>query len=105
MAEEKKEQSLILIDDEYAISVDSIDYSLRKIRYNKRTGKRETTTIGYFSSVQKCLTSYVNEKTHDAVEQSRDISISEAMKLMGKVLDEAMELIKKSFPDYEVIKK
>lgn len=105
MTEKTNEQSLILIDDEYAISVDSIDYSLRKIRYNKKSGKRETTTIGYFSSVPKCLTSYLNEKTHDAVDQCHDISISEAMKLMGKALDEARELIEKSFPEYEVVKK
>ena len=105
MAEQNKEQSLILIDDEYAISVDGIDYSLRRIRYNQKTGKRRADVIGYFSSIQKCLTTYVNEKTHDAVDQCYDLSIKEALKLMQKSLDEAKELIKESFPEYEVVKK
>lgn len=104
MAEEKL-TPLIMIDDTYGISVDPIDYSLRKNIFSEKTGKTRQDTVGYYSSLESCLRAYVLEAAHDCLDSDKDMTLKEAAKLISSAMDKVFGIIKQAFPDYEVIKK
>ena len=104
-SKDDKEKALILIDENYAISVDGIDYSLRKIRYNKKSGKRETETVGYFSSVQKCLEHYAKEAIHDGLKSDADITLKEAINTIRDTWEGVEKIIHEVCPEYMVVEK
>lgn len=105
MAEERSTTPLIMIDDEYGISVDPIDYSLRKVIKSEKTGKTRQETCGYFSSLRNCLKAYVTEKAHDSLTSNKDMTLKEAVKRINDAMDKVYKVINAEFPDYEVIKK
>ena len=105
MAEERNTTPLIMIDDEYGISVDPIDYSLRRIIKSEKTGKIRQETGGYFSSLRSCLKAYATEKVHDCLISDTDMTLKEATKRITEAMDKVYEIINEAFPDYEVIKK
>ena len=96
---------LIMIDDEYGISVDPIDYSLRKVTVSEKTGKIRQETGGYFSSIQSCLNAYMLEKIHDCLKSDQDMTLKEATNTIAFTMGQVMAAISKAFPEYEVIKK
>lgn len=96
---------LIMIDDEYGISVDPIDYSLRKVVVSEKTGKIRQETLGYFSSIQSCLNAYMLEKVHDCLKSDQDMTLKEAANTIAFTLGQATAAISKAFPEYEVTKK
>ena len=103
MANNDNEKCLIIIDDNYGISVDGIDYSLRKITYNKKTGNRVASPVGYYSSIQKCLEAYLKESIHDGLESDKDLTIAEAVRIFEEKVDEFYNLIYDVFPEYTVV--
>ena len=104
MAEEKQ-TPLIMIDDEYGISVDPIDYSLRKVSVSEKTGKTRQDTCGYFSSIQGCLNDYMKQKIHDSLKSDGNMTLKEAENIIVFTLGQVTAAISKAFPEYEVTKK
>ena len=96
---------LIMIDAEYGISVDPIDYSLRKIIKSEKTGKTRQETKGYFGTIQRCLKEYVTDTMHCAVESEKSITLKEAVERIEAAVNRACKVIEEVFPDYEVTKK
>ena len=96
---------LIMIDDEYGISVDPIDYSLRKIIKSEKTGKIRQETGGYFSSIQGCLNEYMREKVHDCLKADENMTLKEAANTIAFTMGQVTAAISKAFPEYEVTKK
>lgn len=103
--EKENQNPLIMIDDEYGISVDPIDYSLRRIVYSEKSGKTRQETGGYFSSIQNCLNAYVKEKIHDCLESDKDMTLKEAANTIAFTMGQVTAAISKAFPEYEVTKK
>ena len=104
MAEEKQ-TPLIMIDDEYGISVDPIDYSLRKIVKSEKTGKIRQETVGYFSSIRNCLKAYMRETMHDCLKSSKDITLKEAINRIEDASAMVYGIINDAFPEFEVVEK
>ena len=104
MAEEKL-TPLIMIDDTYGISVDPIDYSLRKNVLSDKTGKIRQDTVGYYSSLESCLRAYALETMHDSLESDKNMTLKEATEIISSAMDKVFGTIKQAFPDYEVIRK
>lgn len=96
---------LIMIDDEYGISVDPIDYSLRKVTVSEKTGKTRQETKGYFGTIQRCLKEYIAETIHNSVESDKSIPLKEAVERIEAAINKACGIIEKAFPEYEVTRK
>lgn len=103
MAEEKL-TPLIMLDDTYGISVDSIDYSLRKNIKSDKTGKTRQDTVGYYSSITNCLRAYVMETAHDCLVSDKNMTLKEAADRISKEMSRVFSIIEQAFPEYEVIK-
>lgn len=103
MAEEKR-TPLIILDDTYGISVDSIDYSLRKNIKSDKTGKTRQDTVGYYSSLASCLKAYAVENVHDCLKSDKDMTLREAADRISKEMSRVFSIIEQAFPEYEVIK-
>ena len=102
---EEKQTPLIMIDDVYGISVDPIDYSLRKIIKSEKTGKIRQETGGYFSSIQGCLNEYMREKIHDCLKSDENMTLKEAAYTIAFTMGQVTAVINEAFPEYEVTKK
>lgn len=100
-----KEQSIIHLDDKYAISVDIMDYSLKKIYISEKTGKTAYKSIGYYGTINGCLKRYLEEVIHDSVETESSISFQDAYKNICLAIQEVKERIDLVFPEYEVTTK
>ena len=105
MAKLEKLPALIMIDDKYGISVDSIDYSLRKVSISAKTGKPRQDTISYHGSVQGCLKNYMNEIIHDSLESDKDITLREAIARIEAAMDKVYTIITGAFPEYDIVEK
>ena len=103
--EKESTTPLIMIDDEYGISVDPIDYSLRKVVVSEKTGKIRQETGGYFSSIQGCLNEYMREKIHDCLKSDENMTLKEAANIIAFTMGQVTATIRKAFPEYEVTKK
>lgn len=95
---------LIMLDDVYGISVDSIDYSLRKNIKSDKTGKTRQDTVGYYSSIASCLRAYVTETIHDSLESDKAMELKEAADRISKEMSRVFSIIEQAFPEYEVVK-
>lgn len=102
---EEKLTPLIMIDDVYGISVDPIDYSLRKVVKSEKTGKIRQETGGYFSSIQGCLNEYMREKIHDCLKSDENMTLKEAANTIAFTMGQVAAVISEAFPEYEVTKK
>lgn len=103
MAEEKL-IPLIMLDDVYGISVDPIDYSLRKNIKSDKTGKTRQDTVGYYSSIASCLRAYVTETIHDSLESDKVMELKEAADRISNEMNRVVSIIEQAFPEYEVTK-
>lgn len=99
---EEKQNPLIKIDDAYGISVDPIDYSLRKIVTSGKSGKVRQEIVGYYSSIANCLNAYVKEKIHDCLETDTDMTLKEALQKILSTVDHVRKTVEQTFPEYEV---
>lgn len=104
-AREQQIKALIKIDDNYGIAVEPLDYSLRKILVNKKTGKQYHKVVGYYGSVAKCLKCYVRETMHDTLYDDKDIDLTEALSWIEKAIDKVYGIINDAFPEYTVTEK
>lgn len=102
-ADNNNSKSLIRIDNNYGISIDSIDYSLRKVKVSQKSGKVNYDTVGYYGSIQKCLKAYLKETIHDAVDAGKEITITEAIDRIELAIEKAENIIKDQFPEYTVV--
>ena len=101
MSTEATNTTMIHIDDRYAIRVQDIEYALVW-----KTAKSEK-TIGYFASIAKCLTAYIQEHIHDTLEDSapRNLRLQDAVRLILNAVADCERSIREAFPDYEVVSK
>lgn len=101
MSAEATNTTMIHIDDRYAIRVQDIEYALVW-----KTAKSEK-TIGYYASVAKCLTSYINEHIHETLDGSieKNLRLQDAGRLILNAVADCERSIREAFPDYEVISK
>lgn len=104
MAEEKL-TPLIMLDDVYGISVDPIDYSLRKNIKSDKTGKTRQDTVGYYSSLGSCLKAYTIATVHDCLASDKSMTLKEAADRISKEMSRVFSIIEQAFPEYEVIKR
>lgn len=95
---------LIMLDDVYGISVDSIDYSLRKNIKSDKTGKTRQDTVGYYSSLSSCLKAYTIATVHDCLESDKSMTLKEAADRISKEMGRVFSIIEHAFPEYEIIK-
>lgn len=100
MSEKETKTTMIHIDDKYAIKVMDIEYALVW-----KTAKSEK-TIGYFASIAKCLTAYINEHIHEALEdgKERQMRLEEAVRVILNAVADCERSIREAFPDYKVVK-
>ena len=99
---EEKQTPLIMIDDVYGISVDPIDYSLRKVLKSEKTGKIRQEIVGYFSSIRNCLKAYTRETIHDCLKSNQSITLKEAINRIEDASAMVYGIINEAFPEFEV---
>ena len=102
---EEKQTPLIMIDDVYGISVDPIDYSLRKVLKSEKTGKIRQEIVGYFSSIRNCLKAYTTETIHDCLKSNQSITLKEAINRIEDASAMVYGIINEAFPEFEVVEK
>lgn len=100
MSEKKGKSAYIDIDERYAIKVVDIDYALIK---RSGSGKSEQ-TIGYWSSIDKCLSAYLRESVHDGLGALGRTNLKEGMKVFKETLAACEERIAAGYPEYKVVK-
>lgn len=79
----KMKSNKIILDDEYFIEVDELNWTLKKKRAST---KSKSKVLGYYGNLEKALLSYKDELINKAcLERDRAILLDEVIKLLHKI--------------------
>ena len=90
---------MIKIDEEYRIESDygnSFVLINRKRRIHaltKELGKKTDITIGYYSSIERVLNGYIQEKMHEKANETVDYDLKEIVRYINSLKEMFTELL------------
>ena len=91
-------QATIRLNDDYIVTVNSMDYTLRKVYISAKTGKPATNVIGYYTCLSNAIKGAGEAIFKDRIEGG-DMSLKEAVRAFERSSKEVADMLARCLDD------